>query len=55
MDLDAGPIAAGTASIADIGWALFKLLLETASGRQTWAERHGLSNSLTLFNPAPVT
>ncbi len=55
MDLDAGPIAAGTASIADVGWALFKLLLETASGRQTWAERHGLSNSLALFNPAPVT
>lgn len=55
MDLDAGPIAVGAASIADIGWALFKLLLETASGRQTWAERHGLSNSLALFNPAPVT
>jgi galactarate dehydratase len=55
MDLDAGPIAAGTASIADIGWALFKLLLETASGRRTWAEQHGLSNALALFNPAPVT
>jgi galactarate dehydratase len=55
MDLDAGPIAAGTASIADVGWALFKLLLETASGRRTWAERHGLSNALALFNPAPVT
>ncbi len=55
MDLDAGPIAAGTASIADVGWALFRLMLETASGRKTWAERHGLSNALALFNPAPVT
>jgi galactarate dehydratase len=29
--------------------------LETASGRKTWAETHGLANSLALFNPAPVT
>jgi galactarate dehydratase len=55
MDLDAGPIAAGKATIEEMGWALFKLLLETASGRKTWAETHGLSNSLALFNPAPVT
>jgi galactarate dehydratase len=27
-----------------------------ASGRtQTWADRWGLHNALTLFNPAPVT
>ena len=55
MDLDAGPIAAGKATIADMGWALFELLLETASGRRTCAERHGLHNALALFNPAPVT
>lgn len=55
MDLDAGPIAAGQATIEEIGWALFRLLLETASGRKTWAERHGLHNTLALFNPAPVT
>jgi galactarate dehydratase len=55
MDLDAGPIAAGASTIEEIGWALFKLLLETASGRKTWAETHGLANSLALFNPAPVT
>jgi galactarate dehydratase len=55
MDLDAGPIAAGASTIEEMGWALFKLLLETASGRKTWAEKHGLANSLALFNPAPVT
>jgi galactarate dehydratase len=55
MDLDAGPIAEGSASIEQMGWALFRLLLDTASGRRTWAERHGLANSLVLFNPAPVT
>lgn len=56
IDLDAGPIATGAATIEEIGWTLFRMLLETASGRQrTCAERLGLSNSLVLFNPAPVT
>ena len=34
---------------------LFELLLEVASGRQTWAERWKLHNALVLFNPAPIT
>lgn len=55
MDLDAGRIAAGQASVEDTGWALFHLLLEVASGQRTWAERHHLHNALVLFNPAPVT
>ncbi|HEV7135112.1 MAG TPA: galactarate dehydratase [Steroidobacteraceae bacterium] len=56
IDLDAGQIAAGTATIEEIGWSLFRLLLEIASGeRQTCAERLRLANSLVLFNPAPVT
>ena len=56
MDLDAGRIATGEATIADIGWELFHLLLEVASGRRkTWAEHWKLHNALVLFNPAPVT
>jgi galactarate dehydratase len=55
MDLDAGPIADGSMSIEQVGEALFQLLLDTASGRRTWAERHRLHNALVLFNPAPVT
>ncbi len=55
MDLDAGCIADGEASIEDTGMALFRLVLEVASGRRTWAETHRLSNALVLFNPAPVT
>jgi galactarate dehydratase len=56
MDLNAGTIADGTASIEDVGWQLFHLMLEVASGRQqTWAERWKLHNALVLFNPAPVT
>ncbi len=55
MDLNAGTIADGQTSIETTGQALFELLLDTASGRPTWAERHRLHNALVLFNPAPVT
>ena len=55
MDLDAGRIASGEASIADVGWELFQMLLDVASGRKTWAEQWKRHNALVLFNPAPVT
>ena len=55
MDLNAGTIADGAATIEDVGWALFRLMLEVASGRKTWAEQWQLHNALVLFNPAPVT
>jgi galactarate dehydratase len=56
MDVNAGTIADGSKSVEDVGWELFHLMLEVASGRQrTWAEQHRLHNALVLFNPAPVT
>lgn len=56
IDVNAGTIADGAASVEDVGWQLFRLMLEVASGRQrTWAERWKLHNALVLFNPAPVT
>ncbi|SDM86265.1 galactarate dehydratase [Franzmannia pantelleriensis] len=56
IDLDAGRIATGEASIEDVGWELFHLILEVASGRQqVAADRLGIHNDLVLFNPAPVT
>jgi galactarate dehydratase len=56
MDINAGSIADGSASIEDVGWELFHLMLEVASGRkETWAEHWKLHNALVLFNPAPVT
>ncbi|MFO1219249.1 MAG: galactarate dehydratase [Burkholderiaceae bacterium] len=55
MDLNAGRIADGEATIEQTGEALFELMLATASGRRTWAERWQLANALVLFNPAPVT
>ncbi|MDN5842200.1 MAG: galactarate dehydratase [Alcaligenaceae bacterium] len=55
MDMDAGRIATGEAGIEDMGWELFQLILDVASGRRTWAEHWGISNDLVLFNPGPVT
>ena len=56
MDVNAGRIATGQASIEDVGWELFRLMLDVASGRQqTCAEKLKLHNALALFNPGPVT
>ena len=55
MDINAGEIADGEKSIQETGWEMFRMMLDVASGRRTWAERHGLHNALVLFNPAPVT
>ncbi|MBP6899337.1 MAG: galactarate dehydratase [Burkholderiaceae bacterium] len=55
MDLNAGRVADGEASIESLGQELFELMLDVASGRKTWAEQWKLHNALVLFNPAPVT
>jgi len=56
MDINAGTIADGTATIENVGWELFRFMLDVASGRKkTWAEHWKLHNALVLFNPAPVT
>ena len=56
MDINAGRIADGDATIEEVGWELFRYMLDVASGRRkTWAEQWKLHNQLVLFNPAPVT
>jgi galactarate dehydratase len=56
IDLDAGPIATGEKTIAEVGWELFYLILDVASGKKkVAADRLGLYNNLVLFNPGPVT
>ena len=56
MDINAGAIADGKATIEEVGWEMFRLMLDVASGRKkTWAEHWKLHNALVLFNPAPVT
>ena len=56
IDLDAGQIATGAKTVEELGWELFHLMLEVASGeKQVAADRLGLHNDLVLFNPGPVT
>ena len=56
IDLDAGTIATGDATIGEVGTQLFQMVLDVASGRkQTWTDYWGLHNDLALFNPSPVT
>lgn len=56
IDIDAGRIATGRATIEQVGWDIFHAILEVASGRRkTWAEHWGLGNALSPFNPGPVT
>ena len=56
IDLDAGTIVTGEATIEEVGTALFEYILKVASGEAvTWADRWGIANDLALFNPAPVT
>jgi len=45
IDLNCGGIADGTAGIDETGAALFRLMLDTASGARTKSERHGYGQS----------
>jgi galactarate dehydratase len=56
IDLDAGQVALGLKTIEEMGWELFGMILDVASGKKiTAADRLGLHNDLVLFNPGPVT
>jgi len=56
IDISAGPIATGEATVADIGTEIFNMILDVASGiRQPYSEQYGFYNDLCLFNPAPIT
>jgi galactarate dehydratase len=56
IDFDAGPIAFGLKTIEEMGWELFHLILEVASGNKKVAtDKLGIYNDLVLFNPGPLT
>lgn len=56
IDIDAGRIATAEATVEEVGWEIFGLVLEIASGRKrAWADHWGLHNEFALFNPGPVT
>ena len=56
IDIDAGRIATGKATIDEVGWEIFRFILDVASARKkTWADHWGLHNALAPFNPGPIT
>jgi galactarate dehydratase len=56
IDFDAGPVATGQATVEELGWELFHLILDVASGKkQVACDKLGLHNDLVLFNPGPLT
>ncbi len=56
IDFDAGPVAFGQKTIEEMGWQLFELILEVASGKKiVAADKLGIHNDLVLFNPGPLT
>ncbi|MCL2569263.1 MAG: galactarate dehydratase [Oscillospiraceae bacterium] len=56
IDINAGPIATGEATLPEIGTLLFHEIIEVASGRkECYTDQHKLFNDLCIFNPAPIT
>ena len=56
IDVNAGPIATGEKTIAEVGTELFHLILDVASGlKQPYSDQYGFHNDLCIFNPAPIT
>jgi galactarate dehydratase len=56
IDLDAGQVVLGQKTIEEMGWELFRLILDVAGGeKQVACDKLGLHNDLVLFNPGPLT
>lgn len=56
IDVNAGPVATGEATIPEMGERLFGEIIAVAGGqKQSFAERYRLHNDLCIFNPAPIT
>ena len=56
IDISAGHIATGEATIADVGTEIFNLILDVASGtKQPYSDQYGLPQRYVHLNPAPIT
>jgi len=56
IDINAGAIAVGEATIQDVGKEIFHKIIDVASGRdECFAEKYNLWNDFCIFNPAPIT
>ncbi|EUB15785.1 putative galactarate dehydratase [Shuttleworthella sp. MSX8B] len=56
IDISAGDIAIGKATIQDIGNEIFHMILDVASGlKKPYSDQYGFHNDMCIFNPAPIT
>lgn len=56
IDVSAGPVATGEATIAEVGTEIFNLILDVAGGmKEPYSDRYGFHNDMCIFNPAPIT
>ena len=56
IDISAGDVATGEATIADVGQEIFDMILDVASGvRIPYSDQYGFHNDMCIFNPAPIT
>ncbi len=56
IDISAGAVATGEATIAEVGTEIFNMILDVASGlKQPYSDQYGFHNDMCIFNPAPIT
>ncbi len=56
IDISAGAVATGEATIAEVGTEIFHMILDVASGlREPYSDQYGFHNDMCIFNPAPIT
>ena len=56
IDISAGDVATGKATIAEVGTEIFNFILDVASGtKQPYSDQYGFHNDMCIFNPAPIT
>ena len=56
IDISAGDVATGKATIAEVGTEIFEMILDVASGVHVpYSDLYGFHNDMCIFNPAPIT
>lgn len=56
IDISAGAVATGEATIAEVGEEIFEFILDVASGvKKPYSDQYGFHNDMCIFNPAPIT
>ena len=56
IDISAGAVATGEATIKDVGEEIFDMNIDVASGlKKPYSDQYGFHNDMCIFNPAPIT